>query len=83
MLVGLVDETVLACSFLALPGAALFPLQGPNSSYTFPVEMSYLTFCLLNLSSKVLLFSSGVAEELFEELEKDPGFNGVQLEKFG
>ena len=45
--------------------------------------MSYLTFCLLSLSSRVLLFSLGVAEELFEELEKEPGFSGVQLEKFG
>ena len=55
----------------------------PSSSYTFPVEISYLTFCFPNLSSvRVLLFSLGVVLLLFE-LVNDPGFNGVQLVKFG
>ena len=70
---------------VSLGGANPPPLGFPSSSYTFPVEISYLTFCGFppNLSSvSVLLFSFGVVLLLFEVVN-DPGFSGVQFVKFG
>ena len=66
--------------------AAGFPdaADPPSSSYTFPVDMSYLTFCLASLSSvNVLLFSLGLLEFAGAAPNVLVGFKGVQFVKLG
>ena len=77
-------EMEVASDTMEAAGFPDAPAEAPNSSYTFPVDMSYLTFCLASLSSvNVLLFSLGLLEFVEAEPNVLVGFKGVQFVKLG